>query len=105
MFQEGRLESERIVEKVPKKYFYLAVKRLFDIIVSGIALLLLWPLFLIISIIIRIDSKGPAFLKQARIGKDGEPIKIYKFRSMVDNAEALLDKLMAEDPAIYEEYT
>lgn len=88
-----------------KKHFYLIIKRIFDILLSTIGLLILWPLFIIIGILIKIDSKGPIFLRQIRIGKNGKSIKIYKFRSMIDNAEAILDKMMAEDPAIYEEYT
>lgn len=88
-----------------KKHFYLIIKRIFDILLSTIGLLILWPLFIIIGILIKIDSKGPIFLRQIRIGKNGKAIKIYKFRSMIDNAEAILDKMMAEDPVIYEEYT
>ena len=62
-------------------------------------------LFLLISILIKIDSKGPAILKQTRIGKNGKAITIYKFRSMIDHAEEVLEELMQNDPAIYEEYT
>lgn len=88
-----------------KRYFYLTIKRLFDIIVSGISLILLSPLFLIIGIMIKMDSKGKVIFKQKRIGKYGEPIYIYKFRTMIPNAEEVLEKMLKENPDIYEEYT
>ena len=66
---------------------YLVVKRVIDIILSFIGLIILSPLFIILSIIIKCDSKGPVFFKQERIGKNGKVFKIYKFRSMVVGAE------------------
>lgn len=87
------------------KYFYLTIKRLFDIIVSGISLILLSPLFLIIGIMIKMDSKGKVIFKQKRIGKYGEPIYIYKFRTMIPNAEEVLEKMLKENSDIYKEYT
>lgn len=56
--------------------------RLFDIVFSGIGLIILSPLFLIIYIIIKCESKGNGFYTQERIGKEGKPFKLYKFRSM-----------------------
>jgi lipopolysaccharide/colanic/teichoic acid biosynthesis glycosyltransferase len=58
------------------------VKRLFDIISSGIGLILLSPVFLLLAIWIKLDSKGPVFYRQVRVGKNGRDFKIYKFRSM-----------------------
>ncbi|HHV38505.1 MAG TPA: sugar transferase [Tepidimicrobium sp.] len=66
----------------------LVLKRLFDIVVSFIGLVFLLPIFLIISIIIKLDSKGPIFFRQVRIGKEGRRFKIYKFRTMIVDAEA-----------------
>ena len=63
------------------------MKRLFDLIVSAIALIFLSPFFLLIAIIVKLDSKGPVFYLQQRIGKRGEPFNLYKFRSMVTNAD------------------
>lgn len=62
-------------------------KRAFDFIVSLISLIILLPFFIIIAILIKIDSEGPVFFKQKRLGKNGEVFKIYKFRTMVKNAE------------------
>jgi lipopolysaccharide/colanic/teichoic acid biosynthesis glycosyltransferase len=61
---------------------YLLAKRLLDILVSGLALLLLMPLFLIVAIAIKLDSSGPVLFWQYRLGKDGRPFRFYKFRSM-----------------------
>ena len=61
--------------------------RVFDIVFSGIGLILLSPLFLIVYILIRLESKGGGFYSQERIGKDGVPFKLYKFRSMRTGAD------------------
>ncbi len=62
-------------------------KRLFDLTISFLAIIVLSPLFLIVALLVKLDSKGPILFKQDRIGKDGKVFKIYKFRSMVVNAE------------------
>ncbi|MCR5324873.1 MAG: sugar transferase [Lachnospiraceae bacterium] len=65
----------------------LFIKRLFDIVSSGILILLLTPLWIIVTIWIKLDSKGPVFFKQGRRTKDGRIFNMLKFRSMVVNAE------------------
>ena len=60
-------------------------KRWFDVIVSTAALLLLWPLFAVIALAIRLDSPGPVFFRQGRVGRFGVPFRIHKFRTMVDD--------------------
>jgi len=65
------------------------IKRLFDIISSGILIILLLPLWIILSIAIKIDSPGPIFFKQGRRTKNGRIFSMYKFRSMVVNAESM----------------
>ena len=65
----------------------MILKRTFDIIVSILILIILSPLLLGISILIKLDSKGPMIFKQKRIGKNGKEFIIYKFRTMVKNAE------------------
>ena len=64
------------------------MKRLFDILVSGSALLVLAPLLLVLFVWIRLDSPGPALFRQQRIGRGTQPFTIYKFRSMIADAEA-----------------
>lgn len=64
------------------------MKRMIDVVASAVALILLLPVFLIISLIIKLDSPGPVFFRQKRLGLGGKPFTILKFRSMVRNAEA-----------------
>ena len=63
------------------------MKRLLDIFFSFIGLLLLLPLFALVAILIKMDSKGPIFFRQVRIGRNFYPFKIYKFRTMILDAE------------------
>lgn len=64
------------------------LKRCFDVFASGIALIILSPVFLILSILVKLSSPGPIFFSQERIGKNKKPFQIYKFRSMYIDAEA-----------------
>lgn len=82
-----------------KKKNYEQIKRTMDVLFSGVVLLLLIPLFIIVGIAIKVDSSGPIFFSQKRVGKDGEIFKIYKFRSMIANAEELKKKLIDENEA------
>jgi len=66
-----------------------ALKRFIDIAVSLFALVLLFPLFLIIALVIRLESSGPVIFTQTRVGRDGRHFKFYKFRSMRSDAEGL----------------
>lgn len=80
----------------------LIIKRILDFVLSLVALVILSPLFLIIAILIKIDSNGPVFFKQERLGKNGKVFLIYKFRTMVDNAENIGTGLFTneKDPRI-----
>jgi lipopolysaccharide/colanic/teichoic acid biosynthesis glycosyltransferase len=66
---------------------YFMGKRLFDIAISLAVLIIFSPLFLLLAILIKKDSEGPVFYRQIRIGKDEKPFRIFKFRTMVNNAE------------------
>jgi undecaprenyl phosphate N,N'-diacetylbacillosamine 1-phosphate transferase len=68
---------------------YLLAKRALDVIVAVVALILLSPILLLISIAVRIESPGPALFRQSRLGKHGRPFLIYKFRTMTHNAPAV----------------
>jgi len=70
------------IEKMKK-----VVKRIFDIIISLILLIIFWPVFVIIAIAIKISDKGPAIFKHERAGKDGKPFVFYKFRTMKKNVD------------------
>ena len=82
---------------------YKYIKRMMDAVLSIIALVVLSPIFLIIAIAIKVESKGPVFFKHTRIGKDGKIIKLYKFRSMVMNAEELIKTFTPEQMKEYKE--
>jgi lipopolysaccharide/colanic/teichoic acid biosynthesis glycosyltransferase len=77
------------------------VKRLFDLIVAFAGLIVLAPLLLIVAILTKLDSPGSVFYRGDRIGKDGAPFKIYKFRTMVANADRMGSALThSGDPRI-----
>ncbi len=72
-----------------KKRGALLFKRLFDIAVSAVMLLVLSPVFLLLAIAIKLDSPGPVFFRQVRVTQYGKTFRIFKFRSMVNNADKL----------------
>ena len=85
------------------RYLNLFIKRFADIIGSFIGMIIVSPILIIVAIAIKLDSKGPVFFRQERLGKNGEVFKIFKFRTMVVNAEHMGDGLKvssAEDSRI-----
>jgi len=82
--------------------FYLIIKRLLDIGISLFGLILTLPIMLIVAITIKIETPGPIIFKQSRLGLAGEEFTIYKFRSMIENAEAKTGPVWAQknDPRI-----
>ena len=88
-----KIEFENIKENKAKLSFYEICKRAIDIIGAISGLLLLSPVIVIVACAIKFTSKGPIFFSQKRVGKNGELFDMYKFRSMVVNAEELKEKL------------
>ncbi|WP_312284035.1 undecaprenyl-phosphate galactose phosphotransferase WbaP [Candidatus Igneacidithiobacillus taiwanensis] len=80
------------------------VKRVFDLVAAGLLTVLLSPLLLGIAWRIRAEDGGPVLFRQERVGRQGKPFGCLKFRSMVPDAEARLQRYLAENPAIAEEY-
>lgn len=78
-----------IKQELENKKFNLFIKRVFDIIASFFGLIILSPMLVIVSLAIKVDSKGPVFFKQKRVGKNNKVFEIYKFRTMVTDAEKL----------------
>lgn len=68
-------------------------KRAFDIVVSGVALLLTWPILAVAAIAVKLETPGPVFFSQDRLGHRGRPFKVHKIRTMVDGAESMRDEL------------
>ncbi|RGB50683.1 sugar transferase, partial [Absiella sp. AM22-9] len=90
-------------ENIKSRYDYFFIKRIFDFISALSLFIIISPIFLIIAIAIKVDSKGPVFFKHMRVGKNRKPLPTYKFRTMVTNAEELLKTLTPEQKKEYEE--
>ncbi|MFR2067110.1 sugar transferase [Clostridium sp.] len=88
-----RVDFEYKYENERKSDFYKFCKRGIDVIVAGVGLILLSPIITIVACAIKLTSKGPIFFLQKRVGKNGKLFNMYKFRSMVVNAEELKEKL------------
>lgn len=82
-------EVRKYYDVLKKKKFALFCKRAFDVFVSLLLLVILSPMFLILAIAIKLDSKGPVFYRQERITQYGKRFKIFKFRTMVQNADKI----------------
>ena len=79
----------------------LVCKRIFDVLVSAVILLILSPFFLLLALAIKIDSRGPVFYRQVRVGRYDQDFKIFKFRTMVQNADQIgLSLTTDRDPRI-----
>lgn len=80
-----------------KKPFYECIKRIFDLVVSLVAVIVLSPILLLIALAIRLEDRGPILYRAQRVGRGGKPITVYKFRSMRMNADRLEDMLTPEE--------
>ncbi|MEO4706694.1 sugar transferase [Pediococcus pentosaceus] len=80
-----------------QRYVYRFFKRMLDIIASVIGLIVLSPVFLIVSLAIKAEDRGPIFYSQVRLGKGQRPFKMYKFRSMIVDADKKLEKLLKQN--------
>lgn len=81
------------IVKTPLRGLNLFLKRAADIVLSLLGIIIISPILLIVALFIKLDSKGPVFIHQKRIGKNGAPFHMHKFRSMVNNAEELKEQL------------
>ncbi|MDT8716153.1 sugar transferase [Clostridium sp. 19966] len=91
---EKVLTAENLEMAFQKNKVYFAIKRSLDIIGSILGIIILSPVFLITFIAIKATSDGPAFFSQERVGMNGHIFKMYKFRSMIEDAESLLDSII-----------
>jgi exopolysaccharide biosynthesis polyprenyl glycosylphosphotransferase len=81
------------VEPVQRRGWKVRAKRAFDLVISTVALIVLLPVIVAVALAIKIDSRGPVLFKQERVGKDGRRFNVWKFRTMVVDAEEQLDAL------------
>ena len=84
MTEEQRMD---IADVLKRRRGRLALKRVMDIVISGAALCVLWPVLLLIALAIVIDDPGPVFYRQVRVGRGGKEFRIFKFRTMVVDAD------------------
>ena len=78
------MDIEKVLEG---RKLQLCLKRAMDIVISGGALLVLWPVLALIALAIKIDDPGPVFYRQVRVGRHGKPFRIFKFRTMIVDAD------------------
>ena len=81
------MQNMDIAQVLEKRKLQLALKRLMDVTVSGAALFVLWPVLLLVAAAIKIDDPGPVFFRQVRVGRNGKEFRIFKFRTMVVDAD------------------
>jgi undecaprenyl-phosphate galactose phosphotransferase len=79
-------------------------KRLFDLLVSLLSILLLLPFFIVIALVIKIDSRGPVLFRQLRFGKEGKKFKLLKFRTMFVDGDEKLKEYLNQNPNLQEEW-
>ena len=82
--QNQNMDIEKVLEGRKPQLF---LKRVMDIVISGGALLVIWPVLLLIAVAIKIDDPGPVFYRQVRVGRNGKTFRIFKFRTMVVDAD------------------
>jgi len=87
LIKEKKIEVEDIEELLRKRKLHFMIKRMFDVVISFFGLIFLTPVFVIISIAIKMDSKGLVLFKQMRVGKGGKEFEIFKFRTMITDSE------------------
>ncbi len=98
--QESQAQEEAVstvIANVKGKIIYRAIKRAFDILASLIGLIVLSPLFLIVAILIKKEDGGPVFFVQERTGLNNKPFKMYKFRTMCENASEMHKFLLEQN--------
>jgi Undecaprenyl-phosphate galactose phosphotransferase WbaP len=101
---EVNKENYQVLEDIKQNRFKDFAKRIFDVIFSTVALILLTPIFIIIAILMKFISPGPIFFGHKRIGQNGKFFRVYKFRTMVPNAEEILNEWLQNNPEIKKEY-
>ncbi|WP_436512597.1 sugar transferase [Clostridium thermobutyricum] len=92
---------EKNFERKENGVLYLILKRFLDVFISIIAIILLSPIFIVILIAIKVDSKGKIVFGHKRLGKDRKEINVYKFRTMVENADEIFAKFTEEQKKEY----
>ena len=95
--KESKVIQVAVARIYKKKLGYFIIKRIIDIIGAFSGIVLISPVMIIVAIWVKLDSKGPVFFAQDRVGRNGKKFIMYKFRSMCSDAECLLGKLKNEN--------
>lgn len=95
--------TRRRTNELLSRASYMQMKRILDVVVASIGLVILSPVFLLLAIMIKVNSKGSVFFAHTRIGKDGKKFKMYKFRTMYENAEEMIRNFTPEQKREWEE--
>ncbi len=85
------------VSKLPRRLIYDTAKRLFDLIAALALMIPTIPLMIVIAVLLRVDSSGPVFIRQERLGKDTRPFRMFKFRTMLINSEQISRELLTNN--------
>lgn len=96
------MKNERVKEYydiLSQKRVSLVLKRIFDFVLGFMLLIILSPLFIILSVIIKVDSKGPIMFRQTRVTQYGKRFRIFKFRTMINNADKIGSQITTKDDA------
>lgn len=94
-------ETEAWLARLQKRKAALAAKRVFDVAASLVILTVTSPFFLLLALAVKLDSRGPVFYRQVRVGRYGRDFRIFKFRTMVQNADKIgLSLTVGDDPRI-----
>ena len=91
--ENSRITQMEFEQEMEKNLGYFFIKRIIDVVGALCGILLISPVMIVVAIWIKLDSKGPVFFAQQRVGQDGKRFSMYKFRSMCPDAEDLLKKL------------
>jgi len=95
--ENSRITQMEFEQEMEKNLGYFFIKRIIDVVGALCGILLISPVMIVVAILIKLDSKGPVFFAQKRVGQDGKRFSMYKFRSMCPDAEGLLKKLEADN--------
>lgn len=102
MLNKDGEKNQAVAKEYSDKTSYIVMKRIIDVVGSITGLVLLSPFLLIIAVLVKMDSSGPVLFSHKRLGQYGKIIKVYKFRTMVQNAEELLKTLNPEQKIEFE---
>lgn len=101
---ENNVDEKSVFNSIKKpKFYYGFLKRIIDILFALVGIVIFIPIYIIIGIIIKIDSPGRIIFRHNRLGQGGKVIRVFKFRSMVENADEVLNNLNEEQKKEYEE--